>query len=73
MLEFMKQVLPRLLRPVAPFSVGTGIADKDIMVKFEHLAEGKYTKCFLYVMMEIILIPLNIIQHWNERKSAGKH
>lgn len=24
MLEFMKQVLPRLLRPVAPFSVGTG-------------------------------------------------
>ena len=23
MLEFMKHVLPRLLRPVAPFSVGT--------------------------------------------------
>lgn len=27
MLEFMKQVFPRLLRPVAPFSVGTA-ADK---------------------------------------------
>lgn len=24
MLEFMKHVFPRLLRPVAPFSVGTG-------------------------------------------------
>ena len=30
MLEFMKQVLPRLLRPVAPFSVGTGRGNKDI-------------------------------------------
>lgn len=28
-LEFMKQVLPRLLRPVAPFSVGTGRGNKD--------------------------------------------
>lgn len=46
MLEFMKQVLPRLLRPVAPFSVGTGIADKDIMVKFEHLAEENTRNAF---------------------------
>lgn len=40
-LEFMKQVLPRLLRPVAPFSVGTGMENKDMMVRFKHLTNGK--------------------------------
>lgn len=37
MLEFMKQVFPRLLKPVAPFSVGTGKSERGELVR-AHLA-----------------------------------
>lgn len=39
-LEFMKQVLPRLLSPVAPFSVGT---DENIATAQHHYLESEGT------------------------------